>query len=265
MPELRRRGEGELPPLHLQRPSRRRRRRLRLLVRQDAGRPHVRARPKSSSSCATRRSARSRASARRPAGRSRRRSCSSTTTTRRTGSSSSISATDSNERDRRAGRLLRPGAARHLPEVRRPRVRARAATTSASTRCRPPRSPTPTCDFKSRKVILQQPVAREQMSKLLETGKTDLLDKLRLDAHAPPVQGASWRGTRRRARSTSSSRRRSSRNRRKPHVHRRGRAAAAAPAAGAQDRRAQDGRGQERRAPRRMPRAPKKPRKAGQA
>jgi DNA topoisomerase-3 len=37
--------------------------------------------------------------------------------------------------------------------------------------------PTPSCDFKSGKIILQQPVAREQMSKLLETGKTDLLDK----------------------------------------------------------------------------------------
>ncbi|MDF2463445.1 MAG: topA [Ramlibacter sp.] len=37
--------------------------------------------------------------------------------------------------------------------------------------------PTPTCDFKTGQVILQQPVAREQMSKLLETGKTDLLDK----------------------------------------------------------------------------------------
>ena len=37
--------------------------------------------------------------------------------------------------------------------------------------------PTPGCSFKSGKIILQQPVAREQMSKLLETGKTDLLDK----------------------------------------------------------------------------------------
>jgi DNA topoisomerase-3 len=35
----------------------------------------------------------------------------------------------------------------------------------------------PSCDFKSGQVILQQPVAREQMSKLLATGKTDLLDK----------------------------------------------------------------------------------------
>ena len=33
-----------------------------------------------------------------------------------------------------------------------------------------------TCDFKSGKIILQQPVAREQMGKLLSTGKTDLLE-----------------------------------------------------------------------------------------
>jgi len=33
-----------------------------------------------------------------------------------------------------------------------------------------------TCDFKSGKIILQQPVAREQMSKLLATGKTDLFE-----------------------------------------------------------------------------------------
>ena len=37
--------------------------------------------------------------------------------------------------------------------------------------------PTPSCDFKSGQIILQQPIAREQMSKLLLTGKTDLLDK----------------------------------------------------------------------------------------
>ena len=37
--------------------------------------------------------------------------------------------------------------------------------------------PTPSCTFKSGKVILQQPVEREQMQKLLSTGKTDLLDK----------------------------------------------------------------------------------------
>jgi len=37
--------------------------------------------------------------------------------------------------------------------------------------------PTPSCTFKSGKIILQQPVEREQMIKLLSTGKTDLLDK----------------------------------------------------------------------------------------
>ncbi|MDO9405182.1 MAG: DNA topoisomerase III [Polaromonas sp.] len=37
--------------------------------------------------------------------------------------------------------------------------------------------PTPTCTFKTGQVILQQPIEREQMHKLLETGKTDLLDK----------------------------------------------------------------------------------------
>ncbi|CAN5527488.1 DNA topoisomerase III [soil metagenome] len=37
--------------------------------------------------------------------------------------------------------------------------------------------PTPSCDFKTGQIILQQPVVREQMTKLLETGKTELLDK----------------------------------------------------------------------------------------
>jgi DNA topoisomerase-3 len=36
---------------------------------------------------------------------------------------------------------------------------------------------TPSCDFKSGQVILQQAVTREQMGKLLGSGKTDLLDK----------------------------------------------------------------------------------------
>jgi DNA topoisomerase-3 len=39
-----------------------------------------------------------------------------------------------------------------------------------------PEQATPTCDFKSRKIILQQPVPPEQMVKLLESGKTDLLE-----------------------------------------------------------------------------------------
>ncbi|MSQ74605.1 MAG: DNA topoisomerase III [Rhodoferax sp.] len=35
----------------------------------------------------------------------------------------------------------------------------------------------PSCDFKSGQIILQQPIVRDQMTKLLATGKTDLLDK----------------------------------------------------------------------------------------
>ena len=35
----------------------------------------------------------------------------------------------------------------------------------------------PVCDFKSGQIILQQVIEREQMSKLLETGKTDMLEK----------------------------------------------------------------------------------------
>ncbi|MBK9571822.1 MAG: DNA topoisomerase III [Rhodoferax sp.] len=37
--------------------------------------------------------------------------------------------------------------------------------------------PTPSCDFKTGQIILQQPIERTQMHKLLSTGKTDLLDK----------------------------------------------------------------------------------------
>jgi DNA topoisomerase-3 len=37
--------------------------------------------------------------------------------------------------------------------------------------------PSPSCDFKSGQIILQQPITREQMGRLLDTGKTDMLDK----------------------------------------------------------------------------------------
>jgi DNA topoisomerase-3 len=35
--------------------------------------------------------------------------------------------------------------------------------------------PAKTCDFRSGRLILQQPIEREQMKKLLATGRTDLL------------------------------------------------------------------------------------------
>ena len=37
--------------------------------------------------------------------------------------------------------------------------------------------PNRTCDFRSGKIILQRPIEREQMKKLLEHGRTDLLQK----------------------------------------------------------------------------------------
>jgi len=37
--------------------------------------------------------------------------------------------------------------------------------------------PTPSCKFKTGKIVLQQPVDTTQIEKLLTTGKTDLLDK----------------------------------------------------------------------------------------
>ena len=37
--------------------------------------------------------------------------------------------------------------------------------------------PNRTCEFRSGKIILQRPIEREQMKKLLEHGRTDLLQK----------------------------------------------------------------------------------------
>jgi DNA topoisomerase-3 len=78
--------------------------------------------------------------------------------------------------NRRAGGLRRRRAAGRLPQMRRPvfehgsnYVCEKSVPTAAQ--------PTPSCDFKSGKIILQQPVERAQMHKLLATGKTDLLDK----------------------------------------------------------------------------------------
>jgi DNA topoisomerase III len=43
--------------------------------------------------------------------------------------------------------------------------------------CENSAGPNKTCDFRSGKLILQRPIEREQMKKLLETGKTDLLER----------------------------------------------------------------------------------------
>ena len=70
---------------------------------------------------------------------------------------------------RRAGRFLRPGIARRLPKCQ-------GVFEHGSYVCEHAVGAHVTCDFKSGKIILQQPVAREQMTKLLATGKTDLLE-----------------------------------------------------------------------------------------
>jgi DNA topoisomerase-3 len=43
--------------------------------------------------------------------------------------------------------------------------------------CEKATGPNRTCDFRSGKIILQRPIERAQMQKLLETGKTDLIEK----------------------------------------------------------------------------------------
>ncbi|WP_413892301.1 DNA topoisomerase III [Candidatus Skiveiella danica] len=65
------------------------------------------------------------------------------------------------------GKCPKCGAPVH--EHRRSYVCEKAVPTAAQ--------PTPSCDFKSGKIILQQPIERAQMSKLLATGKTDLLEQ----------------------------------------------------------------------------------------
>ena len=58
-----------------------------------------------------------------------------------------------------------------VPEVRRRACSRRRKPTSARRRSGPDK----TCDFRSGRMILQRPVERAQMQKLLATGKTDLL------------------------------------------------------------------------------------------
>jgi DNA topoisomerase-3 len=56
-----------------------------------------------------------------------------------------------------------------------PKCRSRVFETAQAYVCEKAVGPDKTCDFRSGRVILQRPVEREQMQKLLATGKTDLL------------------------------------------------------------------------------------------
>ena len=172
VPELRRRRQGELPPLRLHRhPG------------QDASRAASRSArsraaarsswPRSRPSCATSGSARSRASARRPAGRSPPSSSSSATTRSTTGSSSSTSAR-TRRREGESGEPVDFGEQESLGRC--PKTQGNVYEFGTNYVCEHSVGAGAICDFKSGKVILQQPVAREQMTKLLATGATDLLD-----------------------------------------------------------------------------------------
>jgi len=57
-----------------------------------------------------------------------------------------------------------------------PKCKGRVYEHGTSYVCEKTVGPHATCDFKSGKIILQQPVSREQMGKLLATGRTDLLE-----------------------------------------------------------------------------------------
>jgi DNA topoisomerase-3 len=57
-----------------------------------------------------------------------------------------------------------------------PKCQGRVFEHGSNYSCEHAASSPSTCDFKSGKIILQQPIAREQMAKLLASGKTDLLE-----------------------------------------------------------------------------------------
>ena len=57
-----------------------------------------------------------------------------------------------------------------------PKCKGRVFEHGTSYLCEHATGPKQTCDFKSGKIILQQPVANEQMHKLLTSGRTDLLE-----------------------------------------------------------------------------------------
>jgi len=58
-----------------------------------------------------------------------------------------------------------------------PKCGGKVFETSMAYTCEKATGGAKTCDFRSGKIILQRPIDRAQMVKLLETGKTDLLDK----------------------------------------------------------------------------------------
>jgi hypothetical protein len=64
-----------------------------------------------------------------------------------------------------------------VPLGKCPKCGGRVFEAPMSYLCEKGSGPNRTCDFRTGKIILQRPIERAQIQKLLETGKTDLLDK----------------------------------------------------------------------------------------
>ncbi len=75
------------------------------------------------------------------------------------------------------GGLTEADLAGQEPVGKCPKCGARVFETPMKYVCEKAVGATPTCDFRSGKIILQRPIERAQMQKLLATGKTDLLEK----------------------------------------------------------------------------------------
>ena len=172
LPEMRRRGQGELPPLHLHR-HRRQERGLRLLHRQDPRRPQFRAARggeipgRQEDRPAGRLPLQSRLALHRRDGPGLRRR------DRRTGSSSSTLA--------KTPRRPRATASRSTSVAQTslgacPKCQGHVYDFGSNYVCEHAVGAAVTCDFKSGKIILQQPIEAAQMQKLLASGKTDLME-----------------------------------------------------------------------------------------
>ena len=106
-----------------------------------------------------------------------------------------------------------------------PKCGSRVFELPAAYVCEKAVGPEKTCDFRSGRIILQRPIERAQMQKLLATGKTDLLQFVSV-AHAPSLRGITSCGSPT-ARSASNSRRKDAAKARGARRAWRGRAARA--------------------------------------
>ena len=81
------------------------------------------------------------------------------------------------ERTNAAGEVEMPDLSGKEPVGSCPKCGAHVYELDMAYSCEKALGPEKSCDFRSGKVILQRPIEREQMVKLLSTGRTDLLSK----------------------------------------------------------------------------------------